>query len=262
LKEGWGNEMATSNMSELDYQRFYEKVGKINGWDFSELKSTSVGVKWNFYEKVVKSGKHSDILLDIGTGGGENVLKIASSFSSIVGIDISKGMLKTANANLKKSGVANVSFFQQSSDDIQFPSNHFDLASSCHAPFDSKQVAKVLKKGGTFLTQQVSEGDKLILKREFGRGQAFEEKDGTLKERYIQELNEAGFSEVKAYDYNAIEYYERPEDLIFLLKHTPIIPNFGEEDQDFSILKKFIEKYHTKKGICTNSKRFLIIANK
>ncbi|MGM2834971.1 SAM-dependent methyltransferase, partial [Bacillus cereus group sp. Bce025] len=51
-------------------------------------------------------------------------------------------------------------------------------------------------------------------------------------------------------------------DLIFLLKHTPIIPNFGEEEEDFNILQKFIKANSSEKGIRTNSKRFMIIAVK
>lgn len=35
---------------------------------------------------------------------------------------------------------------------------------------------------------------------------------------------------------------QRPEDLIFLLKHTPTIPNFGRDKNYFNILRNFIEK--------------------
>lgn len=66
-------------MNEFEYQNFYDKIEKKNGWDFSSLKVTSETVKWNFYEEVTNRSEPSDILLDIGTGGGEHVLKIASS---------------------------------------------------------------------------------------------------------------------------------------------------------------------------------------
>ncbi|NBI30163.1 class I SAM-dependent methyltransferase [Chengkuizengella marina] len=249
-------------MNELKYQDFYDIVGKENGWDFSKLKCTSEGVKWNFYDEVMKKCKSSEILLDIGTGGGESVLKISSSVYFVVGIDISSGMMETAQSNLRKSNVSNVRFCQLDSDDLQFPVGFFDIVSCRHAPFNSIEISKVLKKDGIFLTQQVSEGDKLNLKTAFGRGQSFGEEDGTLKERYVQELKEAGFSNVQTFDENAFVYYERPEDLIFLLKHTPIIPRFGEEKQDLDILRSFIEKNSNSKGIYSNSKRFLIIATK
>jgi hypothetical protein len=189
-------------------------------------------------------------------------LGISSSLLFLVGIDLSKGMMETAQSNLRKSNVSNVRFSQMSSDNLQFPSDFFDVISCCHAPFYPGEVAKVLRSGGTFLTQQVSEADKLTLKKAFGRGQSFGETDGTLKEKYIQDLKEAGFSEVQAFDYNAIEYYQRPEDLGFVLKHTPIIPNFGQVKKDFDMLNQFIKSNQTTKGICTNSKRFMIIAKK
>ncbi|RSL30551.1 class I SAM-dependent methyltransferase [Salibacterium salarium] len=249
-------------MNQQEYESFYDKVGKINGWDFSKLKYNSEGVTWDFYTEVIKKCDNKDILLDLGTGGGESVLKISSSLLLLIGIDLSSGMVETAQSNLKKSNVSNVNFFQMSSENIQFPSGFFDVISSRHAPFSSKEVFKVLKNEGHFLTQQVSEADKLNVKEAFGRGQAFNQSDGTLKEQYIRELRNAGFSEVKSYEYNAVDYYQRPEDLLFLLKHTPTIPNFGQDKKDFEILNGFIEKNKTEKGIMTNSKRFIIIAKK
>lgn len=65
-------------MNELEYKSFYDKVGRLNGWDFSKIKSETVGEIWDFYGEVKERCKPSDILLDVGTGGGENVLNIAS----------------------------------------------------------------------------------------------------------------------------------------------------------------------------------------
>jgi hypothetical protein len=61
---------------------------------------------------------------------------------------------------------------------------------------------------------------------------------------------------MEAFEYEATEYYQEPEDLLFLLKNTPIIPNFGKEESDRPIIERFIEKNQTHRGIRTNSKRF------
>ena len=249
-------------MNELDYKNFYDIVGRVNGWNFSKLKCITEGATWDFYEEVVKRCKPSDVLLDIGTGGGENVLKIASAALMMIGIDNSSGMIETAQSNLEKTCVSNVRFCKMESEALLFPHSFFDIVSSCHAPFVATEVARVIKENGVFLTQQVSEHDKLNLKEAFGRGQCLGEKDGTLKEKYVRELRDAGFVDVRVLEYDAIDYYETPEDLIFLLKHTPIIPRFGEMKEDFDILRTFIAANTTEKGIRTNSKRFMIIASK
>ncbi|EJS67961.1 MULTISPECIES: class I SAM-dependent methyltransferase [Bacillus] len=249
-------------MNELEYKNFYDKVGRLNGWDFSKIKCETVGDSWDFYREVKERCKPSHILLDVGTGGGENVLNIASSAKLLIGIDNSNGMIATAHSNLKKSGIQNVEFLQMDSEALVFPHAHFDIASSCHAPFTATELSKVMKKDAVFLTQQVSEHDKLNLKEAFGRGQCLGERDGTLKEKYMRELSSAGFERVQVSEYDVTDYYSSPEDLIFLLKHTPIIPNFGEEEEDFTILQKFIDANSSEKGIRTNSKRFMITAAK
>ena len=163
-------------------------VGNRNGWDFSSLQVTHEGIEWNFYEEVMKKSRKTDVLLDIGAGGGESLLPIVFSLLFTVGIDISSSMVETAKNNVAEANLANVRFFQMSSNDIQFPDDFFDVISCRHAPFNSSEIARVLRDGGIFLTQQVSEADKLNIKEAFGRGQSYGETDGTLKEKYIREL--------------------------------------------------------------------------
>lgn len=248
-------------MNESAYKNFYDQVGKTNGWDFSKVKVVSEGVTWDFNEEIKKRTSSSGILLDIGTGGGENALRMAPFVSFLVGIDRSIEMIQTARFNLEKANLSNVSFFQMSAHTLKFPAECFDMVTSRHAPFYSSVVADVLKKGGYFITQQVGEEDKLNLKKAFNRGTSAKEY-GALQVRYIRELKEAGFSDVQFFEYNASEYFQTPEDLIFLLKHTPTIPNFGQEEKDFEILDDFIQNNLTEKGIRTNAKRFLILAKK
>lgn len=249
-------------MNEFVYKHFYERCGNLNGWDFSKIRSKSEGVKWDFYHEVSRICKKSDVLLDIGTGGGEALLSIAEAALLLVGIDISAGMVNAANDNIKSSNISNVRIAQMDADKLDFPDEFFNVVSSRHAPFHAEEVARVLAEDGIFLTQQVSEDDKINIKQAFGRGQSFGTQDGTLKNMYITELREAGFHDVQTFDYNAMEWYQSYEDLIFLLKHTPIIPNFGQNENDFALLEKFIGEHQTDKGIMTNSKRFMIVARK
>ncbi|SEN37104.1 class I SAM-dependent methyltransferase [Paenibacillus sp. OV219] len=249
-------------MNLVDYKVFYDKVGAVNGWDFSSVKCISEGEKRELYQEVQRSCGKTDILLDIGTGGGEAILSIAAeSALLLVGIDQSSGMIETATRNAAKSGLPNMRFLQMEAESLMFPDNFFNIVSCRHSEFYTREVARVLtNSGGIFFTQQVSENDKSNLKQAFGRGQAFGTKAGTLKEQYLSELSNAGFSDIQSSDISVTEYYQTAEDLIFLLKHTPIIPEFGRTEDDFKLLQQFIEENRTEKGIRTNSERFIIKA--
>jgi len=247
-------------MKTFDYKQFYNKVGKMNGWDFSKVKCLSDEKQWNLYEEAVKICKKSDLLLDIGTGGGEAILEMAESALLLVGIDQSASMIEAAAKNCNLAGKPNVRFLLMDAEKLNFPTHFFNIVSCRHSPFYAREVAKVLAEDGVFLTQQVGENDKLNLKEAFGRGQANGTPAGTLLQQYISELRDAGFADIQSFEYQVTEYYQTAEDLIFLLKHTPIIPNFGYTASDFEILQQFIAANQCEKGIKTNAARFGIIA--
>jgi SAM-dependent methyltransferase len=246
----------------VDY-KLYERVGAVIGWDFNQItkRTKTAGEKWNFLEVVKKYVNTKTFLLDLGTGGGEALLKIAKSVEKAYGIDNSKSMISTANKNLAKSKTPNVEFKLADTKKIPFPNEYFDVITCRHAPFSVKEMFRVLKPNGIFITQQVGEKDKQNIKKIFGRGQSFGEKVGTLMGKYIEELKKFGFKILRKDTYNAIEYYASMEDLIFLLKNTPIIPEF-DIGKDQKYLEELERKYKTKDGIKTNSFRFLIIGKK
>ncbi|MBD0382944.1 hypothetical protein [Paenibacillus sedimenti] len=145
---------------------------------------------------------------------------------------------------------------------IVFPEFFFNVVSCRHSEFYAKEVTKALVNDGVFLTQQVSENDKLNIKQAFGRGQQFNIEEGFLKNKCISELGDAGFNDIQYYEYDATQYFQTYGDLVFFLRYTPVIPNFGQTDSDFAILQEFIDANQTEKGIRTNSKRFMIVAKK
>jgi SAM-dependent methyltransferase len=249
-------------MKEFDYQAFYDRVGSANGWDFSTVQCEVDGLGLDLYGEVMKKTGASTVLLDIGTGGGEAVLSISGSVLLAVGIDRSSGMIETAQRNLRQKQVSNVRFLLMDAEHLVFPDGFFDVISCRHADFNAQEVYRVLRPGGIFMTQQVSEGDKWNIKNHFGRGQSFAVPRNALQDRYIRELREAGFCDVQWVHTDVTEYYARPEDLLFLLKHTPILPDFGELHGDFALFDSFIRANQRDRGIATNAARFMIVAGK
>jgi len=247
----------------INYKQLYERVGSVIGWDFSriEKKTKVVGKKWKYIRVVKRYINKETILLDVGTGSGELLLEVAQFVKKAYGIDYSRSMIKTARKNLAESRVSNVEFKLADAKRIPFSKEYFDVVICRHSNFYPKEVFRVLKPGGVFITQQVGEKDKENIKKVFGRGQNFGKKVGALMNRYSRELKKAGFEILKKDTSNALEYYANMEDLIFLLKNTPIIPNFNIK-KDRKFLEEIERRYKTKQGIKTNSFRFLMICRK
>lgn len=237
-------------MKESEYRAFYDRVGPDNGWDFSRMKYESQGIAWDLYKEVAGHCAPHDLLLEL-----------ADAALLLIGVEQSAGMMQRAAANLAASDQRNVRILQMDARALQFPDGFFNIISCRHAPFSASETARVLAPDGVFLTQQVSEGDKWNLVQAFGREQE-RQPDGTLLNRYTEELHAAGFRHIHSDEYDAVEYYATVEDLIFLLKHAPIIRNFGGQAEDFAILDRFVQEYGTDQGIQTNSKRFKIVARR
>ncbi len=100
-------------------------------------------------ERMKERCNHPDILLDVGTGGGENVLNIASSAKLLIGIDDANAYDEKRHILiLKKSGYKMLSLFKMVFLKLlTFPHCAFEIASSCHAPFLASELAKVMKRG-------------------------------------------------------------------------------------------------------------------
>lgn len=201
--------------------REYKKPAKLRGWGFSQVRVIEEGPRID-YSKVVKTHLRSNkILLDIGTGGGERLKAFAPKVRVAIGIDIDRKMIKTAAENLGKSNLHNVNLILCDSEKMPIAGAHIDIVTDRHAPFNAKEVSRILKPDRIFITQQVSEGDKRNFKEVFQRGQLYGEKSGTLKKRYLTELREAGIRIIEERTVNTTEYYESIDDMIFSSrKHT------------------------------------------
>ena len=80
--------------------KFYEKR---KNWDFSTINYIKEELtNWNMYEILKEVTNSTSKILDLGTGGGERVIKYFPEVSEILGTDFSPSMINTAYENLKK----------------------------------------------------------------------------------------------------------------------------------------------------------------
>lgn len=250
---------------ELDY---YEKIGN---WDFDQIKyKTEKLTEWDFYGKIKEYTNKDSVCLDLGTGGGEKVLKYYPEVGKIFGTDFSKEMIKTAKENVKMYSNRNIKFMQMDNLNMTFPEKMFDLISARHTVINAKQIYKSLKSDGVLVIEGVDKKDCWELKELFGRGQAFHDEIAISRKDY-EDLKDAGFSEIELVEALENEYYETEEDLLALLLKTPILDDFSEEDNaefvrrkkiEMDLFQEYVNRYKTDKGILLKRKLYGIVAKK
>jgi ubiquinone/menaquinone biosynthesis C-methylase UbiE len=208
---------------------FYEK---IKDWDFSHIKrETEKLTDWKMYEILKNNTNQDSKILDLGTGGGEKVIKCFPEVKEILGTDYSFHMIETANKNLEQSGRKNITFRVMDNLAMDVPDNYYDVVVARNTCTDPKQIYKCLKKGGLLLIHGVDKMDCYELKRIYGKGQGM----GDLKPISVvdyERVLEGGFIDTELVPIHEREFYKTKEDLYALLLKTPILDDFSEIDED------------------------------
>lgn len=248
--------------------KYYERIGN---WDFSQIKfQTENLTNWDFYEKIKENTNEKSLCLDLGTGGGEEVLKNYPSVGMIIATDFSEEMIKTAKKNAKKYSNKRVKFTKMNNLEMNFPRETFDLISARHTIIEAKQVYDCLANHGILVIEGVDKKDCWEIKEIFGRGQAYNDKIAISEKDYL-DLKEAGFKNIEKVEILQNEYYETEEDLMALLLKTPILDDFSEISGKESVhrnvveqnlFNEYVRRYKTEKGILLKRVLYGIVAKK
>ena len=248
-----------------------EYYSKLANWDFSDIKyEEEVLTNWDYFEQVKQNTNEKSLCLDIGTGGGEKVLKRYPNVGMVIATDFSKKMIYTAKENAKKYPEKNIKFGVMDNLDMKFPDDVFDLVSARHTVINAKQIYNSLSKGGTLVIEGVDQKDCWEMKKLFGKGQAYNDKKA-ISEKDYEDLVEAGFSKIEKIQILINEYYQTEEDLIALLLKTPILDDFSEIEDSFEghlksidpkIFNEYVKKYKTERGILLERVLYGIVAKK
>lgn len=252
-------------MQELNY---YEEIGN---WNFSDIKyKTEKLTNWCFYEKIREYTNEKSLCLDLGTGGGEEVLANYPDVGMIIATDFSNEMIKTAKVNSKKYPNKNIKFTKMNNLNMTFPKETFDLISARHTVINAKQIYDCLGEGGVLVIEGVDQKDCWEIKKLFGRGQGYKD-EISISEKDYHDLKAAGFTKIEKIEILENEYYQTEDDLMALLLKAPILDDFSEINiekfeykniMEKDLFDEYVRKNKTEKGILLKRVLYGIIAKK
>ena len=177
-------------MTKNKYIKIQDKVHMI-GWNFEQL-SGDIGeesLPWDYISIVKENLNKEDMFLDMETGGGEILKEIFLDPNKTY---VTEGYEPNYLLCLEKLLPLGIKVFNINGEDsMPFSSNTFDLVTNRHGSYNLKEIYRVLKPGGLFITQQVGSNNNLPL-REAVLSTKVKDKEHTI-DKLIQESSEGGF---------------------------------------------------------------------
>ncbi len=237
----------------------------FSGWDFSYLKGRyeEGGPSWDYRQKVIIRMKEVRTMLDMGTGGGELLSTLRPLPKKTFATETYPPNAELARRRLRPIGVRVVQI--ESEAHLPFDAGYFDLVINRHEDFSAKEVHRILKGGGTFITQQVGgkNNDELNqLLQEKIHGRITHPNPSWNLARVTAELKEVGFDIVdqleesypsKFYDIGAVVYF---------LRHVPWeMPDFDTVKYRGPLLELH-QKFTETGRLRVTSQRFYVEARK
>jgi SAM-dependent methyltransferase len=129
------------------------------GWDFSwfDGRASEERPPWGYARMMAERMARAQAALDIQTGGGEVLAQVTQPPPVLAATESWPPNVAIARRNLAPLGAAVAEVADDA--DLPFPADSFDLVVSRHpVEVDWPEIARVLRPGGTYFSQQVGAG--------------------------------------------------------------------------------------------------------
>jgi SAM-dependent methyltransferase len=201
----------------------------VEGWDFSwfEGRATEERPVWGYARVLADRMAKAEAALDIQTGGGEVLATIPQAPPVLAATESWPPNVAVARRNLAALGASVTEVAD--TDPLPFPAGSFDLVVSRH-PVTTQwpEIARVLRPGGTYLSQEVGAGsnheliDFMMGPQEIGRSR------GTT--RAVSGAEAAGLTVVDLREQSCrVEFHDVGAVVYFLRKVLWTVPGFTVE---------------------------------
>ncbi len=236
-----------------------EYAHPLEGWDFSHLdgRMAETPLPWSYREMVKKRLETSSALLDMDTGGGEFLDSLDSLPPLVCATEGYEPNIPVARKRLESKGVTLV--VSEDAKPLPLEDASFDLILNRHGSYDCREIGRLLKKKGIFMTQQVGGLNAMDLSLALGHLKA---PDDWCLSRNVRDFRREHFrileygenmGTYRFFDIGAVVYY---------LKCIPWqIPGFSIEEYEdrLELMHEGIEKRGYMDFLCH---RFYLVAER
>ena len=252
-------------MVEIDRSLFEEwrRIARVNPGYVARLPHRSEGDNGEAYfeERLLDVLESKSRVLDIGCGGGEFTIRMASR-ARIVGLDPFEEMLAYTS---RRQGQERVAWVRAMGEALPFGDSTFDVVYSRRGPASEprflSEVVRALRRGGRFLEITIGERNAWELAEIFGRWQmagVTGKRSLTLRRR----LEEHGLTPLLVRDFVGRHVLlGGVEELAEALEGSPAIPEVDRE-RDAAALAEAAQRLKVGDGIATTDHRVLLEALK
>lgn len=237
-----------------------DENAQFEGWDFSYLEDRMLEEKpnWDYMAKAKELVRKSNSVLDIATGGGEKLAALGPfDGKKVVAIEGYKPNVAVAEKNLESLNIEVL--YANDMGSFPFKDESFDLVLNRHGGLNIPEIARVLKKKGVFLTQQVS-GDSGLDLIDF-----FNEKPKwptNVLSEVKKKLTDVGMIVKQGEEWEGKISFKDVGALVYYLKAIPWIVDGFTVESHLPYLERLQEKIEKSQGLSFVSRRFLILAEK
>ncbi len=254
--------MEIREYTERELQDIADEVGERRGWDFSRMSVERAPVTWEYLDIVSAFLQPADVVLDIGTGGGERLLSLADKYLRAVGVDPDPDMVRVARENAARH--TNVQFLPGSAERLDLlDDGAFNVVLTRHAPTFAPELDRVTKPGGVFISQGIGSRNMANIRLAFNTGsEALYE---NAHHSFLSALAARGWRLVAEGHYDVRYWVKDVPSLVFWFQ---AIAGANEVPDDFSIathhgvINALIRQFGSPRGLETNEHRTLVIAQK
>lgn len=202
----------------------------FQGWDFSYLRDRHHEEKppWSYEVEARALLAGVDRALDMGTGGGEKLREFQDVLPrQTLATEGYAPNIPLAQANLRPYGIQVIPYDSEVEPRMPFREGGFPLVLNRHEAFNAAEVARILRPGGVFLTQQVGGRELEELYTIFDFAPSYPH---VTLENFRQQLEAAGLRTEKALAWRGESRFDDVGALVYFLHAAP-----WQAPPDFSV---------------------------